>query len=202
MRYLYLLALILLSSEALAECPCDDRTSAIPENSEVVLTGTVLEGDAKHVGWIHHGYLIRIDHPQVIPQRVNFVASVPKDGRLCEELEKYLAERYHETECSKEAPGTYTCPESSLSQVKYAQNCANGIEERAFTENAVVIDSRMMTPGCEIKFEIGQQYSIRARRYPLRESALGASLKMSDIAERWTTSVCYGTKKSVLKKSS
>ncbi len=198
MKNLYLfLSMLFLSTEALAECPCNEEASRVPPNDEITLIGTVIEGDEKFPGWVHHGFLIRIDERQNVPKQTDVVIDVLKEEKLCKELEHYFAGDYLKKECTqeKEGVGIYMCRDDSdsPSKLKYKANCSNTIESRVFNKDEVVIDSSVIHPACSIKFEKGKQYFIRARRYRAL-GGLGTGLAKGDIAERWTTNVCYGTK--------
>lgn len=198
MKNLYLfLGIVFLSTDALGECLCNEEASRIQADDEITLIGTAIKGDEKFPGWVHHGFLIRIDERKHVPKQTDVAIDVLKEERLCKELEHYFAGDYLKKECTQEKAGVgrYMCPDDSASpsKLKYQANCSNTIESRVFNQDEIVIDSSVIDAACAIKFEKGKQYFIRARRYR-GLGGLGTGLALGDIAERWSTNVCYGTK--------
>lgn len=66
-----------------------------------------------------------------------------------------------------------------------------GVEKQDFQKKEVVVDAVNKDSKCTIKFEEGKRYLIKAERIPIPPYG---ETRAGDIAERWWTSPCYGTK--------
>jgi len=159
---------LLIAAHGFAECDCGREL--IPETADVVFIGKVIQTGGKQEGWSYGGYwsaLMEVERFGSRPESIKVIASDSKP----------------EVDCSNPA----------VLGREYRANCTPPNTQVPFTSSLVVVDSEAIDSACHISFEQDQKYMVYVKRIELGLGNI-RSWKKGEVAERWWTSPCLGTK--------